>query len=331
MAARISRVKLFFVILSLIATAAAQQPSPSPTPCPPDSQSASQESEASLPQLNSCVPSPEKAAPLAPTTDPKEIVRRAIEIDHRTLEMARNYTCESHEVIQHLGKNHEVKSTEIKTYDLTFYHGERYARLIKENDKPLSEAEQKKEDEKLEKFLAKYRNETLEERESRLAKEKKKREEGRAFVRDVVNAYDFRMVGEEPVDGVPSYVIEATPRADFKPTQPHAGMLKNIKGRIWIEKKNYNWVKVEAEATDTISYGVVLFRIHPGSHFVLEKTLVNNEVWLLKRLDVDGGARIALFKNENIHEEDVLSNFKKFVTSVKVLPDAKEAADPQPK
>lgn len=333
MAARISRVKLFFVILSLIATAAAQQPSASPTPCPPDSQSASQESEASLPQLNSCVPSAEKAAPpaLAPTTDPKEIVRRAIEIDHRTLEMARNYTCESHEVIQHLGKNHEVKSTEIKTYDLTFYHGERYARLIKENDKPLSEAEQKKEDEKLEKFLAKYRNETLEERESRLAKEKKKREEGRAFVRDVVNAYDFRMVGEEPVDGVPSYVIEATPRADFKPTRPHAGMLKNIKGRIWIEKKNYNWVKVEAEATDTISYGVVLFRIHPGSHFVLEKTLVNNEVWLLKRLDVDGGARIALFKNENIHEEDVLSNFKKFVTSVKVLPNGKEAADPQPK
>lgn len=328
MAARISRVKLFFVILSLIATTAAQQASPSPTPCPPDS-----ESEASLPQLNSCVPSPEKAAPpaLAPTTDPKEIVRRAIETDHRTLELARNYTCESHEMIQHLGKNHEVKSTEVKTYDITFYYGEPYARLMKENDKPLNDTQQKKEDEKLEKFLAKYRNETAEERESRLAKEKKKREEGRAFVRDVVNAYDFRLVGEEPVDGVPSYVIEATPRADFKPTQPHAGMLKNIKGRIWIEKKDYNWVKVEAEATDTISYGVVLFRIHPGSHFVLEKTLVNNEVWLLKRLDVDGGARIALFKNENIHEEDVLSNFKKFVTSVKVLPNAKEAADPQPK
>lgn len=333
MAVQISRVKLFSVVLLLVATTAAQQPSPAPTPCPPESQSANQDSEVALPELKSCVPSPKQSSLPAfpPTTDPKEIVRRSVEIDHRTLELARNYTCQNHEIIKHLGKNGEVKSTEVKTFDINFYYGEEYARLIQRDDKPLSEKDQKKEDEKLEKFLAKFRNETPEEREKRLAKEKKQREEGRAFLRDVVNAYDFRLVGEEPVDGAESYVIDATPRPDFKPTQPHAGMLKNIKGRLWIEKKNYNWVKVEAEATDTISYGLVLFRIHPGSHFVLEKTLVNDEVWLLKRLDVDGGARIALFKNENVHQEDVLSDFRKFVTSVKVLPGFKEVPDPQPK
>jgi hypothetical protein len=127
---------------------------------------------------------------------------------------------------------------------------------------------------------------------------------------------------------VESYVIDATPRPDFKPTQPHAGMLKKIKGRLWIEKNNYNWVKVEAQALDTISFGFFLFRIHPGSHFVLEKTLLKNEVWLLKRLDIDGGARIALFKNENIRQEDVFSNYRKFVTSVKVIPDLTEEVTP---
>jgi len=147
----------------------------------------------------------------------------------------------------------------------------------------------------------------------------------------VVNAYDFRLLPDERVDGVDTYVIEATPKPDFKPTQPHADMLKKMKGRMWIETKNYNWVKVEAQATDTISFGFFLFRIHPNSRFVLEKTLVNNEVWLLKRLDIDGGARIALLKNENVHQEDVLSNFKKFVTSVRVLPDVKEVTEPQPK
>ena len=68
-----------------------------------------------------------------------------------------------------------------------------------------------------------------------------------------MNAYDFRMVGDDKVSGADTWVVEAIPRADFKPTQPHADMLKKIKGRIWIEKKDYNWVKVEAEATDTIS------------------------------------------------------------------------------
>jgi hypothetical protein len=261
----------------------------------------------------------------SPAIDPKEMVRRSVETDHRTLELARSYTCMNREVVHHLDKNGKVKSTEIKTFDVNFYYGEEYSRLVQVDDKPLSEKEQKKEDEKLDQFLAKLRDESPSEREKRLEKERKEREEGRAFLRDVVNAYDFRLVGEETVDGAESYVIEATPRPDFHPTQKHADILKKLKGKLWIEKKDFNWVKVEAEATDTISYGMFLLRIHPGSHFTLEKTLVNNEVWLLHRLDIEGGARIALFKNENIEQEDVTSNFRKFVTSVKILPGGEEA------
>jgi hypothetical protein len=328
MPARISRLKSFCVTLLLLGTIAAQQaaPSPSSTPCPPGTDP----TELNLPEVRSCAPSPQKNdLGLPPTTDPREIVRRSVEIDHGTIELARNYTCQNREVIHHLGKNGEVKSTEIKTYDINFYYGEEYNRLIQKDDKPLSADDQKKEDEKLDKFLAKYRDESPEEREKRLTKEKKQREEGRAFLRDLVNAYDFRLVGEERVDGVDSYVIDANPRPDFKPTQPHADMLKHIKGRMWIEKKNYNWVKVDAQATDTISFGLFLFRIHPDSHFVLEKRLLNNEVWLLRRLDINGGARIALFKNENIRQEDVFSNYKKFVSSVKLLPDVKEIPEQQ--
>ena len=325
MSLRIRGVQILLFSLSLALGASAQQPAPSPqAQTPAQAQSAQSPASQTATSDQSAQPSPS----LPPTTDPREIVRRSIEIDHRTLELARNYTCQNRQVIDHLDKHGQVKSTEIKTFDINFYFGEEYSRLIQENDKPLSEDAQKKEDEKLEKFLNKYRDETPEDREKRLAKEKKEREEGRAFLRDVVNAYDFRLVGEEPVDGVESYVIDATPRPDFKPTQPHAGMLKKIKGRIWIEKNNYNWVKVEAQALDTISFGFFLFRIHPGSHFVLEKTLLRNEVWLLKRLDIDGGARIALFKNENVHQEDVFSNYKKFVTSIKVVPDLKDAVAP---
>ncbi len=263
------------------------------------------------------------------TNDPKEIVRRSVETDHRTLEIARNYTSQRRELIKHRRKNGDVKSTEIKTYDINFYYGERYERLIAVDDKPLSETEQKKEEEKLNKFLSKYRDESESDRAKRLEKERKQREEGRLFLRDVVNAYDFRLLGEEKVDGADSYIIEATPRAGFHPTQPHADMLKKIKGKLWIEKKDYNWVRVDAEAMDTISFGLFLFRIHPGSRFTFLKTLVNNEVWLLKRLDIDGGARIALFKNENVSQEEVISNFRKFVTTVRILPDSKEVQEPK--
>jgi hypothetical protein len=263
-------------------------------------------------------------AKLPPTNDPKEIVRRATEVDHHNFERAQKYTCTQRQVVKQLDKHGKVKSTEIKTYDINFYFGEFYSKLVQIDDKPLSEKEQKKEDEKLEKFLSKRRNESEDDRRKRTEKESKELEEGRAFVRDVQNAYDFRLVGEEKISGEDAWIIEATPRKDFKPTQPHADILKKIKGRMWIEKKEYNWVKVEAEATDTISFGLFLFRIHPGSRFVLETSHINNELWAMHRLYINGSARIALFKNESIDQEDVFSNFKKFTSTVKILPGIKE-------
>jgi hypothetical protein len=262
-------------------------------------------------------------------TDPKEIVRRSVEVDHHNFERAQKYTCTQRQVIKHLDKHGNVKSTEIKTYDINYYYGEFYPRLVQIDDKPLSEKDQKKEDEKLEKFLAKHRKEDEEDRQTRQRKQEKEREEDRAFVRDVVNAYDFRLVGDDQVSGEDTWVIEAVPRKDFQPTQPHADILKKIKGRIWIEKKEYNWVKVEAEAIDTISFGLFLFRIHPGSRFVLETTHVNNELWALKRLYINGSARIALLKNEIAEQEEVFSNYKKFSTSITILPDMKEVPSEQ--
>jgi hypothetical protein len=316
---------LLLVIVAWAASSLGQQGAPqaSPTPSAPATSGAAQSAPAEETAEN-------QEAQLPPTTDPKEIVRRAVEVDHHNFEKAQKYTCTQREVVKQVDKQGNAKSTETKTYDLNFYYGEFYSRLVQINDKALSEKEQKKEDEKLEKFLAKRRGESDEKKEERAAKDRKEREENRGFARDVVNAYDFRLMGEEQVAGVDTWVIEGTPRKDFKPTQPHADILKKIKGRMWIEKRNYNWVKIEAEAFDTISFGLFLFRIHPGSRFVLETQHINNELWAMKRLYIYGSARIALLKNEAIEQEDAFSNFKKFSTSVKILPGVKEVPPENP-
>lgn len=304
---------LLFAAMTLMVRQAApqeQQP-PSPTGPPGAAQPGASVFEIKLPAL-------------PPTNDPKEIVRRSVEADHHNWEVARSYTCRQHEIEKRLGKNSEVKSTAIKTYDVTFYYGREYSRLIEKSDQPLSEAEQKKEDEKLEKFLAKLRNQSEEERAKHEAKEKKEREEQRAFLRDMVNAYDFTLLGDEIVNGADTWVIEATPRKDFHPTQPHADVLAKIKGKIWIEKQEYNWVKAEAESIDTITWGLFLVRVHKGSRFSFQQIHLNDEVWLLERLYINGGARLGLVKNEAIEQEDTFSNYKKFATSSRMLPGVKE-------
>src|SRR5262249_15415557 len=295
---------LFFCIFLALSASAQNQPKQAQSAQPPAAQAA---------------PSPEARAPeLPPTNDPKEIVRRSVEADHRAAELARSYTCTQREVEKKLGKHGEVKSTEIRTYDVNFYYGEEYSRLVQKDDQALTEKDRKKEDEKLEKFLSKLRNQSDEERAKRAAKEKKQREEGRAFLRDMVNAYDFTLLGEEKVGGEDAWVIQATPRKDFHPTQPHADILSKIHGKLWIEKREYNWVKVEAETIDTISFGLFLFRIHKGTRVELENLHLNDEVWLPRRVYLNGGARLALLKNEAVEQEDIFTNYKKFSTSSRI-------------
>jgi hypothetical protein len=263
------------------------------------------------------------------TLDVKEIVRRGVEADEQNATLARNYTYQQRVVQKELDKNGGVKKQEIKTYDLTILYGQLYSRLIQMDDKPLSDKEQRKQEEKLDKFIAKHKNEGEDDRRKRDEKEEKQRKEDRAFFQDLVKAFDFKMLPEEQVDGRNVYVIEATPRPDFHPTQPHADILQKIKGKLWIDKETFEWVRAECEAIDTISFGVFILRLHKGSRLTFEQTRINNEVWLPKRVSVDANARVMVFKNSGFQSETLYSNYKKFAASTKVLPGVREVTPAQ--
>jgi len=81
---------------------------------------------------------------------------------------------------------------------------------------------------------------------------------------------------------------------------------------MWIDKATYQWVRVEAENTDTISWGLFLARLNAGAKMVFEQTQVNSELWLPKRLLLTGSGRLGLLKRLARDEEIEWSNYKKF-------------------
>ena len=95
-------------------------------------------------------------------------------------------------------------------------------------------------------------------------------------------------------------------------------MLK-IRGRIRIEKAGYQWVRIEAETTGTISFGWFLARLNPGAKLVWEQSRVNDEVWLPTRAFLSGTGRIALLKRIAEDEEITWSHYRKFRVESKVV------------
>jgi hypothetical protein len=251
--------------------------------------------------------------------DPREIVRRSVEIDRKNLEIARNYTyLERHEA-RELDGSGKVKSTEIQTWDVTLLEGSPYRRLVARNDQPLPPKEVKKEEDKLRQSIEQRRKETKEQRERRIADWERRRERQREPLKELPDGFDFRLIGEERFDSGPAYVIDAMPKPGYKPRRPSAAYLPKVKARLWISQNDYHWVKVEVETLDTISFAGFLVRVSKGGRLTIEQTRINNEVWMAKSVTLRASARIALIKS--LHEELIITftDYKKFQVDSRVV------------
>ena len=198
--------------------------------------------------------------------------------------------------------------------------GEQVRRLIARDDKPLSEKDAAKEEEKIRKLTDKRKNENEEQRKKRLETDEKDREDARNFVGEVADAYNFRLIGIENLDGRETYVIDAEPRPDFQPHLKEAKILPKFRFRAWIDQAESQWVKLDAECIDTVSVGWFLARIHKGSRLLIDQTRINDEVWLPRHVAIKVDVRVALLKNFNVEADVTYRDYKKFRTDTKIVP-----------
>src|SRR5437016_2122712 len=206
----------------------------------------------------------------------------------------RDYTYIEQEVQHNLDGKGRVKSTETKTYEIMEIYGEQVQRLIEKDGKPLSEKEAAKEEAKIQKAIDKRKNESEGDRRKRAEKQEKDREEGRKFVREVAEAYNFKLVGTESVGGREAWVIDGEPRPGFVPHMKEGKFLSKFHGRVWVDKSDLQLAKMDVECLDTVTWGLFLARFHKGSRFTLEQTRVNEEVWLPRQLAAKIDVRLAL-------------------------------------
>jgi hypothetical protein len=250
----------------------------------------------------------------------KDLIRQAAENDVENDKKQRNYTYVQREEEHKLNRKGEFRSIESKTYEVMMLYNEQVQRLIAKDDKPLSEKDAAKEEQKIQKIIDKRKNETEDQRQKRLEMEQKNREKDRQFVREVTDAYNFQLAGIDDLEGRKTYVIDADPRPGFEPHSKEAKILPKFRFRVWIDEAESQWVKLDAQCIDTVSLGWFLARIHKGSRVVVEQTRVNEEAWLPKHVAVKVDVRLALLKDYNVEEDVTYRDYKKFRTGTKVVP-----------
>ena len=204
---------------------------------------------------------------------------------------------------------------------------ERYRRLVEENGRPVPPDKLAKQDRERREQAEDYaRTLTNVSRQQAAAREyAKARREYEAAIDDLFRVYDIRMVRREPIDGHATILATLTPKRGVKPLTDDGKIMRHFKARAWISESDYELVRVEIEAIDTLSFGLgLLARVHKGTVATYERRKVNNEAWLPAEVTWTASARVALVRRLRLRGVSEFSNYRKFTvdTSTTIKPPA---------
>jgi hypothetical protein len=256
----------------------------------------------------------------AKAEDAREIVTRSVNADNRNERLRRNYTYKVLNETRELDSSGNVTAAHRKLEEVLYIGGRTYLRTLEQDGKPLGSKDEAREQAKLDRAAHDASRLSQTEKLARENQEQRERARRRERLQYVPDAFSLRIAAEVNINGRDAWQIEARPRLDYK--GPYASLLRNMEGTLWIDKTDYQWVKVEADTLNTISLGLFLARIGKGTRISFENTRVNNEIWAPKRVTLKASARLALLRKLNAEQEVTFSEYRKFQSDSRLVPAA---------
>jgi hypothetical protein len=245
---------------------------------------------------------PEQLQDHASIPDARHIIGQSVVATERSLEARDRYSFVERDHDRRLDSQGQLKSEKIDVTRMILVNGARFEQLVERNGQLPSAEEQKKLDQDFEKL----KHETPEERTARLGKE----QENRSVLRDLLEGFDFRLLGEEVLGGRATYVLAVTPHPGYHARGKYGKIFSKVEGKLWIDKSDFGWIKVEGQVTQSFSMGLFVARVQRGSRIVLEQTNVGDAVWVPQRLEVRGSARILFLKSLTVERIFTYSDYR---------------------
>ncbi len=267
---------------------------------------------------------PSLAAQYAPIPDVETLMRQVEANQKHMDEIRKDYRYHALETDQDLNKDGSVKKTETEESEVFYVNGHTIERLVKRDGKDLNPKEQQKEQERVDKAVARARAAKPETADSR----------GNSIV-SVSRLLQLGTVTAPRrmfIKGRSTLVFDFVGDTRAKSSNMSEGVMKDLTGTVWIDEANRQVMRMEAHFEKNFHLaGGLLVNIEKGTNFIFEQALVNNEVWLPTSIDGRGKARVLLFKSFDGHFHTAYSDYHKYTSDVKILPGATPVtADPPP-
>ena len=222
--------------------------------------------------------------------DVRQIVGSSIAVTQRHWQARLHYTYLEREESRRRDSDGRVKSEEVTVSRSILIDGVPFDQLVERNGRPPSAEEERRQKEELDRL----KRETPQQRADRLRRQE---EENASLVREVPKAFDFQLVGEDITNGRPAYVLQATPHPGYQAQGKYGKMFSKVEGKLWVDKQDLGWIKVEGQVIQPFSMGLFLVRMMRGSRITMEQARVDDGIWMPAHIEVKAAAKILFVKN----------------------------------
>jgi len=231
-------------------------------------------------------------------------------------------------------KTGKVTKHELKEYSFFYLNGDEISTLTKKDGKPLSDDEQRNENEKTQKEIQDIqkrqdKKEAKEEKAKEEGKDQEKKDDDDVGIEVFLRACQFVNPRRERFRGQDVLVFDFEPNPEFKPHKLPEKVVHELAGVVWIDEKAHDVARLEAYFVGDFRFGGGLIaNLQKGTSFTFEQAFLNNEVWLPTYEEAHVGVRVLLVKGFKVNEVTRYSDYKKFnVESVASIGKPKSATD----
>lgn len=184
------------------------------------------------------------------------------------------------------------------------------ARMILKNGQPLTEEEDKSERQRLTDMIASP---------SDYAKHVKHEDEGKdladKLMRLLPDAMIYSYTPGQPQSGknggALEVVLDYKPNPKFNPPSTPAQALTGLEGRVWIDAKSRQLVRMEGTIFRGVNFGWgMLAHIYPGGRVMLEQTHVGDNRWIFTHFTQQIKVRALLVKTINVNADVSAESFQ---------------------
>ncbi len=254
----------------------------------------------------------------APLPTPAVLLADVERNEKRMEALQRDYTYHVHTEEQQLDKNGAVKKTETEDAESLTIDGIRVDRVTARNGKPLTPEEQGKENDRIDKVVAKAKQREAD----AAAKGQATDDQGHPVLTlsRILELGSFSDPQRVTLDGRPTITMRYTGNPAAKTHSSFEGVFRDLTGTVWIDEADRILVRGQGQFQKDFKIGGGLVAdVRKGTSFDFRATRVADGIWLPAAIEGQGSLRVLLFVHLNGRMHLTTSDYKRFRASATIV------------